>query len=128
LGYGSEDQTAHGFRTMASTLLNEQGWHPDLIELQLAHAERNKVRAAYNHAQRLDERRKMMQAYADYLADSRLAALSRRFVVRHNRGPRRSGHIRAICTTTFNSRRGEGEPLLRDPTTASSKQAIYVAR
>ena len=51
---------------MASTLLNEQGWHPDLIELQLAHAERNKVRAAYNRAQRLDERRKMMQAYADY--------------------------------------------------------------
>jgi integrase len=61
LGYGSDDQTAHGFRTTASTLLNEQGWHPDLIELQLAHAERNKVRAAYN------ERRKMMQAYADYL-------------------------------------------------------------
>jgi integrase len=67
LGYGSDDQTAHGFRTTASTLLNEQGWHPDLIELQLAHAERNKVRAAYNRAQRLDERRKMMQAYADYL-------------------------------------------------------------
>ena len=57
--------TRHGFRTMASTLLNEQGWHPDLIELQLAHAERNKVRAAYNRAQRFDERRKMMQAYAD---------------------------------------------------------------
>ena len=52
---------------MASTLLNEQGWHPDLIELQLAHAERNKVRAAYNREQRLDERRKMMKAWADYL-------------------------------------------------------------
>jgi hypothetical protein len=52
---------------MASTLLNEQGWHPDLIELQLAHAERNKVRAAYNRAQQLDERRKMMKAWADYL-------------------------------------------------------------
>jgi integrase len=59
--------TAHGFRTLASTLLNEQGWHPDLIELQLAHKERNKVRAAYNRAQRLGERRKMMQAWADYL-------------------------------------------------------------
>jgi integrase len=59
--------TGHGFRTMASTLLNEQGWHPDLIELQLAHAERNKVRAAYNRAQRLDERRKMKQAWSDYL-------------------------------------------------------------
>jgi hypothetical protein len=52
---------------MASTCLNELGWHPDLIELQLAHAERNKVRAAYNRAQRLDERRKMMQAWDDYM-------------------------------------------------------------
>jgi hypothetical protein len=52
---------------MASTSLNEQGWNPDLIELQLAHAERNKVRAAYNRASRLAERRKMMQAWADYL-------------------------------------------------------------
>jgi hypothetical protein len=42
-------------------LLNEKGWHPDVIELQLAHAERNKVRAAYNRAQRLGERRTMMQ-------------------------------------------------------------------
>jgi integrase len=67
IGFSKEEMTGHGFRTMASTLLNEQGWHPDLIELQLAHAERNKVRAAYNRAQRLDERRKMMQAYADYL-------------------------------------------------------------
>ncbi len=50
-----------------STLLNEKGWHPDVIELQLAHAERNKVRAAYNRAQRLVERRTMMQAWADYL-------------------------------------------------------------
>lgn len=67
LGYTTEQMTAHGFRAMASTLLNEQGWHPDLIELQLAHAERNKVRAAYNRAQRIEERRKMMQAWADYL-------------------------------------------------------------
>ena len=67
LGYATDEMTGHGFRAMASTLLNEQGWHPDLIELQLAHAERNKVRAAYNRAQRLTERRKMMQAWADYL-------------------------------------------------------------
>jgi integrase len=67
LGYTTDEMTGHGFRAMASTLLNEQGWHPDLIELQLAHAERNKVRAAYNRAQRLAERRKMMQAWADYL-------------------------------------------------------------
>jgi hypothetical protein len=59
--------TGHGFCSMASTILNEQGWHPDLIELQLAHAERNSVRAAYNKAKRLPERRKMMQAWADYL-------------------------------------------------------------
>lgn len=67
LGYSGEEMVAHGFRSMASTLLNEQGFNPDLIELQLAHAERNKVRAAYNRAQRLAERRKMMQAWADYL-------------------------------------------------------------
>jgi integrase len=67
LGFSKEEMTGHGFRTTASTLLNEQGWHPDLIELQLAHAERNKIRAAYNRAQRLPERRKMMQAWADYL-------------------------------------------------------------
>jgi integrase len=67
LGYTSDEMTGHGFRSLASTCLNEQGFHPDLIELQLAHAERNKVRAAYNKAQRLPERRKMMQAWADYL-------------------------------------------------------------
>ena len=67
LGYSSEEQTGHGFRSMASTLLNEQGFPPDVIELQLAHTERNKVRVAYNKAQRLPERRKMMQAWADYL-------------------------------------------------------------
>ncbi len=71
LGYTREEMTGHGFRALASTLLNEQGWHPDLIELQLAHAERNKVRAAYNRAQRIPERRKMMQAWADYLDELR---------------------------------------------------------
>ena len=60
LGYGSDEQTGHGFRSMASTLLNEQGFAPDVIELQLAHQERNKVRAAYNRAQRLEERKKMV--------------------------------------------------------------------
>jgi integrase len=67
MGYSGQEMTWHGFRTIASTLLNEQGWHPDLIELQLAHRERNAVRDAYNRAQRLPERRKMMQAWADYL-------------------------------------------------------------
>jgi len=74
LGYSSEEQTGHGFRSMASTLLNEQGFPPDVIELQLAHSERNKVRAAYNKAQRLPERRKMMQAWADYLERLRTGA------------------------------------------------------
>jgi integrase len=67
LGYDGDEQTGHGFRSMASTLLNEQGFPPDVIELQLAHAERNKVRAAYNKAQRLEERKNMMQWWADHL-------------------------------------------------------------
>lgn len=71
MGYDNETMTGHGFRSMASTSLNEQGWHPDVIELQLAHAERNKVRAAYNRAQRLPERRAMMQQWSDYLDELR---------------------------------------------------------
>lgn len=67
LGYSTDDMTAHGFRSMACTLLNEQGWNGDAIERQLAHAERNSVRAAYNYAEHLDIRREMMQAWADYL-------------------------------------------------------------
>lgn len=67
LGYTSDIMTAHGFRTTASTLLNEQGWSPDAIERQLAHAPRDNVRAAYNRAQYLEERRRMMQSWADYL-------------------------------------------------------------
>ena len=67
LGYSGDEMVGHGFRSMASTLLNEQGWHPDLIELQLAHKERDSSRASYNKAVRLDERRRMMQTWADYL-------------------------------------------------------------
>ena len=67
LGYDSDVMTAHGFRTTASTLLNEQGWSPDAIERQLAHTSNNKVRDAYNRAQYLDERRRMMQSWSDYL-------------------------------------------------------------
>lgn len=65
LSYSGDQMTGHGFRSMASTLLNEQGWSRDAIERQLAHGERNKVRAAYNYAEHLPERRKMMQAWAD---------------------------------------------------------------
>jgi integrase len=59
--------TAHGFRASASTLLNEQGWRADAIERQLGHGERNLVRAAYNHAEYLAERRLMMQGWGYYL-------------------------------------------------------------
>lgn len=67
LGYSKEDMTAHGFRSMASTILNEQGWNRDAIERQLAHSEKDGVRAAYNYAQYLPERKNMMQAWGDYL-------------------------------------------------------------
>lgn len=66
MGYHSR-ATGHGFRSTASTVLNEHGFPPDVIERQLAHGDRDKVRAAYNHAQYLPERRKMMQWWADYL-------------------------------------------------------------
>lgn len=59
--------TVHGFRSTASTILNENGFKPDVIERQLSHLERNKVRGAYNHAEYLPERRAMMQWWADYL-------------------------------------------------------------
>jgi integrase len=59
--------TGHGFRATASTILNEQGWDADVIERQLAHKEVNKVRAAYHHSEYLAERRKMMQAWANFL-------------------------------------------------------------
>lgn len=68
LGYTTEEMTAHGFRGMASTILNESGrWSPDAIERQLAHVSGNAVRAAYNYAEYLPERMKMMQWYADEL-------------------------------------------------------------
>ncbi len=67
MGYTSTQMTGHGFRSMASTLLNEHGWHRDAIERQLAHGERDEVRAAYNYAEHLPDRRKMMQWWADHL-------------------------------------------------------------
>ena len=67
LGYKSR-QTAHGFRTIASSILNEEGFNPDAIERQLSHIERNQVRGAYTkHAEYLKDRAKMMQWWADYL-------------------------------------------------------------
>lgn len=67
MGYAKDEMTGHGFRSMASTLLHEMGWMHQAIERQLAHAERNAVSAAYNFAEHLPERRKMMQEWADHL-------------------------------------------------------------
>lgn len=69
MGFGKEQMSAHGFRSMASTLLNEQGFRYDVIERQLAHVQGNSVRAAYNRAEYLQERREMMQWYSDFLFD-----------------------------------------------------------
>lgn len=66
LGY-KRRMTGHGFRAVASTILNESGFRSDVVERQLAHCERNDVRGAYNRAEYLPERRKMMQQYADML-------------------------------------------------------------
>lgn len=74
LGYTKDEMCGHGFRALASTTLNELGWAPDVIELQLAHKEPNKVRASYNRATRLAERRKMMQAWSNHLDKLRQGA------------------------------------------------------
>ena len=66
MGYHNRT-TGHGFRSTASTILNEHGFRPDVIERQLAHSERNSVRRAYNHAEYLPERREMMQWWGNYI-------------------------------------------------------------
>jgi len=66
LGNSKDEMCGRGLRALASTCLNEQSWHPDLIELQPAPAERNKVRTAYKRAQPLAQRRQMMQSCSLY--------------------------------------------------------------
>lgn len=73
MGYKGQT-TGHGFRSTASTILNENGFRSDVIERQLAHAERDTVRAAYNHAEYLSERVQMMQWWADYIEKATLGA------------------------------------------------------
>jgi integrase len=90
LGYDKDVMTGHGFRTLASTTLHEQGWPSDIIERQLAHAERNKIKAAYNRAEHLPERRRMMQAWADYLDSLKAGADVVPF--RHSRSASRFGN------------------------------------
>ncbi len=67
MGLSNDEMTTHGFRHMASTRLYELGYKGDVIERQLAHGERNKIKAAYNHAEHLEDRRVMMNEWADYL-------------------------------------------------------------
>ncbi len=73
MGYGPDRIVGHGFRAMASTQLNEQGYTPDIVELQLAHKD-SSVRAIYNRSTRLPERRAMMQAWSDYLGGLKAGA------------------------------------------------------
>jgi integrase len=72
MGYQGK-MTGHGFRTMASTILNEKNYPSDWIERQLAHEDDDKIRGAYNRAEHLLERKKMMQEYADYLDAMRMS-------------------------------------------------------
>ena len=75
LGYTSDQMTGHGFRAMASTLLNESGkWNPDAIERALAHGDSDRIRAAYHRGQYWDERVKMAQWWSDYLDQLREGA------------------------------------------------------
>ena len=67
IGFTKEQITPHGFRAMFSTIANEHGWNRDVIERQLAHVEENTVRGAYNHAEYMPERIRLMQWWADYL-------------------------------------------------------------
>ncbi len=66
MGYGGKF-SAHGFRGTASTILNEMGYRPDVIERQLAHTDKNKVRASYNRAEYLQDRKNMMQEWANFI-------------------------------------------------------------
>lgn len=78
MGYSKETMTLHGFRAMASTRLNELGFRADVIEAQLAHKEPDTVRLAYNRAEYMDERCRLMQAWADYLDGLRAAIQQKR--------------------------------------------------
>jgi len=66
MGYAKK-MSGHGFRSLASTILNEKSYSPDVIERQLSHEDDDKIRSAYNRAEYLLERKKMMQDYADIL-------------------------------------------------------------
>ncbi|MGO9134105.1 MAG: tyrosine-type recombinase/integrase [Methylovirgula sp.] len=75
MGYAKEEMVAHGFRSAASTILNERGVNPDVIEAALAHQDQNAVRRIYNRASYLNERVKLMQEWADMLDEFRVLAV-----------------------------------------------------
>jgi len=106
LGYGTHEMTAHGFRAMAATLLNEMGrWNPDAIERQLAHQEASSVRRAYARGEYWEERVAMMQHWPDYLDGLRDAAEAPRPAVaidaRAIREGRKSVDLGAVEETTL---------------------------
>jgi integrase len=84
MGYQGR-MTGHGFRSLASTILNEQGYTPDAIESQLAHEDEDKIRAAYNRAKYLLERKKMMQDYADFLEATANAQSNKVIAIKSNK-------------------------------------------
>jgi integrase len=93
MGYAADEMTAHGFRATARTILHERlGFSPDVIEAQLAHSVRDSLGRAYNRTEFVDQRRKMLQAWADYLDKLRLDvnATLRGESARSKRAPRSS--------------------------------------
>jgi integrase len=88
MGYDKETMTIHGFRSTASTCLNELGYPRDHIEKQLAHKDEDEVRAAYNRAEYFDQRKKMLQDWANYLDKLKLEARERRHSLKLQREQR----------------------------------------
>lgn len=78
MGYDRNTMTGHGFRAMAATILSERGWASEVIERQLAHVDRDQVRAAYQRSELLEERRRMLQSWADWLDLQWARAFTRR--------------------------------------------------
>ena len=78
MGYTKEEMTSHGFRATASTILNERGFNPDVIEAALAHQDNDEVRRAYNRATYWPERVKLMQTWADLLDEFRRSSVGGR--------------------------------------------------
>ena len=78
MGYAKDEMTSHGFRATASTILNERGFNPDVIEAALAHQDKNVIRRAYNRATYWPERVKLLQSWADLLDQFKSAAVTDR--------------------------------------------------